>query len=856
MENNYVLPLFDQSAKLENVGGKGMSLSRLIEAGLPVPDGFHVTTDAYNQYVNDNKISDSVTSLVSGADPDDTAGLELISQTIGELFSQGAVSHKIEEQIIAAYAQMGGTPVAVRSSGTAEDLPGASFAGQHESYLNIQGTEAVLSAVKRCWASLWTGRAISYRLLNKIDQNTVSLAVVVQKLVFSDSSGVMFTVNPINGKRSEILINAAWGLGEAVVSSLVTPDTAIFDKKNSRIVCHEIADKRVMTVRSTSGSQETPVDEPLRKKSALTKTHLLELAKMGCRIEDYYGMPMDVEWALEKGKLFIVQARPITALPPEWIPPEENVHYSKGSLAEHLPNPVSPLFATMGLFHANKAAHVLWKHMFGKSISKLWPQNGAYTTINGYVYLSCVYKPLLITVKSLSPRSLREGMKNSVPRYEAARNDFVKAFSRWENIRPETLSANELLSDIGLIFDAASEYFTKIQLCLPAAMTSETMLRKLFGKAAEQSGISDMSVFLVGFETDSLRAEKNLYEIAVWIKQRPELSGYFTNTSAKRIEHDFSSLSSPERIAPELYNEWKTKLIQHLMKYGYACYEYDFAVSTPLEEPLPMIESMKSFVSGGGRNPFDRQTKAVRRREQATEAMLNQVWGPRKWLFSKLLRWAQQTGSMREDAICHMGMAHPLIRQMFAEIASRLVRSDAVVQAGDIYWLEQQELEMLVLRLDHGDVLPDLAEVVSIRKKEMEQRLKFVSPEILPEKSSVSARKKKPVWKDGRMLLTGIGTSAGLVTARACVLSGPDDFDQFQPGDVLIAVTTTPAWTPLFASAGAVVTDIGGPLSHSSIVAREYGIPAVMAVSAATHTIQSGQTVTVDGGAGTVTVHK
>lgn len=856
MVKRYILPLYDRLATLENVGGKGMSLSKLIEAGIPVPDGFHVTTAAYIRYVNDNNIGSSIVTLITGADPNDTAELEAISQKIGELFAKGEIPLEIEKEIASSYRHMDNTPVAVRSSGTAEDLPGASFAGQHETYLNIQGTEAVLSAIKRCWASLWTARAISYRLSNDIEQDTVSLAVVVQRLIFSDSSGVMFTANPTNGKRNEILISSAWGLGEAIVSSLVTPDTAVVDKNSNKVLLLDIADKQIMTVRTANGSEEKPVDKHIRKKVSLTKEQIINLATLGQSIEKYYGMPMDVEWALENGKFYIVQARPITVLPPEWKLPEKGVYYTKGSLAEHLPNPATPLFATLGLDSANKAAKVLWSHMFGKSMPKLLPQNGAYTTINGYVYLSCVYKPLLIIAKSFSPRSIREGAMNSVPRYKAAKEKFVKEASRWENIQPKTLSASELLNNATQLFDAASNYFTKIQLCLPAAMGSETMLRKFFNKAAERNGITDMSIFLVGFETASLKAEKSLYEIAMWVKQNSKFTQYIIETPAKKIVSDIDSFTLFESIALEVFEEWKLKMQKHLAKYGSACYEYDFAISTPLEDPLPIIESIKTFVSGEGKNPFDRQKMATQKRQKATETMLNQISGPRKWLFKKLLSWAQQTGAMREDAIYYMGMAHPLVRQLLEEIALRLVHEQAIAQTENIYWLKKQELEMLIHALEQNCSLPCMTETISSRKIELEQRRKFVSPHTLPEKATSSTKSTKPVWKNGKLVLTGIGTSTGVITARACVLGGPEDFEKFKQGDILIAVTTTPAWTPLFASAGAVVTDIGGPLSHSSIVAREYGIPAVMAVNAATHTIKSGQMVTVDGGKGTVTIYE
>jgi len=231
----YILSMKHQQATLETVGGKGMSLSKMLVAGLPVPDGFHVTTEAYRLFVNTNEIQPQIIDALDGLDPGNTAKLEAASLQISNIFTKAEMTDELKKEITAAYQKLGNVPVAVRSSATAEDLPGASFAGQQDTYLNIQGESEVLTAVKRCWASLWTARAISYRLINHIDQATVALAVTVQKLIFSDAAGVLFTVNPVNGHRDEMLINAAWGLGEAVVSSLVTPDTIVFSKTTEKI---------------------------------------------------------------------------------------------------------------------------------------------------------------------------------------------------------------------------------------------------------------------------------------------------------------------------------------------------------------------------------------------------------------------------------------------------------------------------------------------------------------------------------------------------------------------------------------------------------------------------------------------
>jgi pyruvate,water dikinase len=233
------------------------------------------------------------------------------------LFAQHPMPDEVASAIRQAYLRLGGgaLPVAVRSSATAEDLPDLSFAGQQETYLNMRGEAQVLDAVKRCWASLWTARAISYRIRNHIAAASVSLAVVVQKLVPADAAGIMFTANPLTGGHDQIMINAAWGLGEAIVGGLVTPDTVVVDKSSGAIVTSEINEKDVMTVRTPTGTQEEPVPADQRRQAVLSPFQAAELARLGVRIEELYGHPMDIEWALSASRFFIVQARPFTSLP-------------------------------------------------------------------------------------------------------------------------------------------------------------------------------------------------------------------------------------------------------------------------------------------------------------------------------------------------------------------------------------------------------------------------------------------------------------------------------------------------------------------------------------------------------------
>lgn len=860
----YILSLSDTQVNLETAGGKGMSLAKLANAGLPVPDGFHITTEAYRRFVAANDLQPKIQAALRMADPALPATLETASATISSFFADSNIPADISSAITAAYNELNHQSsianhksVAVRSSATAEDLPEASFAGQQETYLNIRGTDSLLGAVKKCWASLWTARAIAYRIKNNIDQASVALAVVVQELVFAEVAGILFTVNPINGNREELVINAAWGLGEAVVSGAVTPDTLTIDKPKGKVIRREIAEKLVMTVRTEEGTSEVPVPDPQKKKAVLSDAQALELARLGMQIEEFYAMPMDVEWTFAEGKFSIVQARPITALPPEWKLPPVKAVFARGSLAEHIPSPVTPLFSTLGLEIANQATAELWDRVIGKDSDQLHAGKGFYMAFNGYVYggFRTDAKGTLAIIR-VSLSQLIPFFRGSVARWQAARQELADVVETWEQKPIESLSPSELLEGAQTVFMAACRYFTVIQTTLPAASMSEVIFTRFYNGMIKRKEDPEHTKFLLGSDTFALQAEKFLFDIAMWLKSNPAMMGYARQTSTNRLLADFKQGTPPEPLPADLWDEWRLRFQRYLDEFGRTAYEFDFANPTPAETPGPLLDAIKAFLEGKAHNPYMRQHEAIEKREHATQSIVKRISWPRKGWFERLLRWAQETGQMRENSIFDMGMGHLTIRRMFAELGRRFVVGRAIDSADDIYWLEKSEVEELVFALEEGKPLPHFGEHAPSRKAEWQAFLNIIAPVMLPEKTGWNkfVHGDEAEQKDGKTVLKGIGTSSGTITAQARVLLGPEDFDRMQPGDVLVATTTTPAWTPLFAMASAVVTDIGGPLSHSSIVAREYGIPAVMAARNATRYIRDGQIVTVNGQAGTVTL--
>jgi rifampicin phosphotransferase len=344
-----VMALDDPGAAPGVVGGKGASLARLARAGFRVPPGFHVTTSAYLDFIGRGGLREPVLAAMSAAD---AATFDAAAARIGELFAGQPVPATAAAAIARAYACLGDdVPVAVRSSATVEDLPGMSAAGQHDTYLNIRGEAAVLDVVRRCWASLWSARAIGYRARFGVEPGEVNIAVVVQQLVLAEAAGVMFTIDPVDGAHDKVVVSANWGLGESVVAGDVTPDVAVVDRASGTLVSYQVGSKEMMTVTDGTATRPTGTPNDLRSAAVLSPGEAGELARIGLAIEKLYDEPMDIEWALAAGELSVVQARPITtpASRSDVGPGEQwndslagDYLWSNGNLGEALPDVMTP----------------------------------------------------------------------------------------------------------------------------------------------------------------------------------------------------------------------------------------------------------------------------------------------------------------------------------------------------------------------------------------------------------------------------------------------------------------------------------------------------------------------------------
>ncbi len=866
MHTRFTIPLDDPGATIELVGGKGFSLARMARAGLPVPGGFHIVTDAYRKFITINNFQTRMEKALAPVDLDQPRTFETASQAIIEMFENAPIPDNITDSVCQAYASMPGSAaaVAVRSSATAEDLPEASFAGQQDTFLNVRGADAVLNATRKCWASLWTARSISYRAHQGIASDGIALAVIVQLLVNAEAAGILFTANPLNGRRDQMLISATWGLGEAVVGGLVTPDTLTLAHSDFKVLDRQTGNKLVQTVRVEAGTQQQEVPEDLRLAPVLSDEQAASLAQLGRDIESLYRMPMDIEWTLEAGRFAIVQARPITALPKSeqpvptaWKLPEGAYSAMRNNIIELMANPLTPLFRTLGLSAVNASMKRQMASFMGSS--DIMPEKPI-INVNGYAYYngSITFKALLKILFG-SVGIARRMFTGAVERWtELGRPACISQVRHWQARPWQDLPAIEILRAARELSEAAIDaYMALVSGVIPAAWISEglfTLVYRLVKRRAEPLA----PTYLLGFDSLPILAEKALYDLAEWTADREDLATYLTDTPTIKLVAQMQTGHPPSIVNADDWDAWQLRFQTHLQEYGHTIYDLDFASPVPADDPAPVLETLKLFLNSQGIDPYKRQEAAAERREQATRAMENRLRGFRLKAFRKNLARAQRYAPLREDGLADIGLGYPLLRRMLRELGCRFTDAGAMEHPDDIFWLEQDEVDGTAAKIDNGQKPENLSAVIPERKAHWKAARKVTPPMMLPQVKIFGIDLGK-IKSGGRLksmgdTLKGVAASPGSVTAPACVITGPEDFSQMKTGDVLVAPLTTPAWTPLFARASAIVTDVGGPLSHGSIVAREYGIPAVLGTNAATKRIHTGQIIRVDGSAGVVTL--
>ena len=925
---------------LETVGGKGRSLARMARAGFAVPGGFQIKTDAYRRFVAEHGLQERIVALARPKLDAKTRAVsfEQASADIQALFAAHAIDAAVAAEIRAAYAALpSAPPVAVRSSATAEDLPGLSFAGQQETFLNVSGADAVVAATKNCWASLWTAQAISYRHQNGIDQSAVAMAVVVQIMVPSEVSGILFTANPATGERSEMIVNASFGLGEAVVGGQVTPDTYIVDRDTLAAKETVIGAKEQKIIAAgNQGTRLADVDDSERDQSSLTDAMIEELSNTALRIEALNdGVPQDIEWAFSGGKLHLLQSRPITNLPVqpielEWVPNPPAKYLSRRQIVENMPDPICPLFEelylTEGLESPRKGRSLMvgggpmFVTLNGYAYQRFdWPQLHAFkigdakrepiaeaeidqaeyeameaerrkfdeqararkmqqreqaehdlamfteqlderdrAAFNAWIAHRSAEERIAVTMpESKNPtftafnntivndRQLKEWHEVTQPR-------LVSIGEKWKKFDPASASDEELLAGIREMGIEEGYYWSSNSgHTFGVAKSTDDQLQCFLREALpDHHFISGQ--FLSGIESKTMQANADLFEIAQLVRGNEELAWLVAVTPSKFLMDALRNRNDSGAVLEGID--------AYLESYGHQGYSLDFIEPTQREDPSALFATLKGMVQDDDYHPKNQEIRAARVRKEKYEEISGLLEGLAYWQFRFRLWFGLRYNYIREAVAFHFGYTWSLLRPLAAELGRRMTEAGTFRQPDDVYFLVTAELRRAIDARSRGEALPELGALAAERRELREARKRHHPPGTVPAEASsidgIAFKETQIKNDDASDTMRGFPVSSGRVTAPASVILGPGEFDKMQPGSILVSPLTTPAWTQLFAQAVGLVTDMGSILAHGSIVAREYGIPAVLGVGNGTVRIKHGQLLTIDGDAGTVLVHE
>jgi pyruvate,water dikinase len=883
-----VLDLADVDASmLPIVGGKAANLGELIRAGLPVPPGVCVTTEAYRQVAAFAAIDFPALEAAKGED------LIRVAGRTREALLAAPVPTAITQAVGEAYTRLGhGVAVAVRSSATAEDLPFASFAGQQDTYLHVIGRDGVMDAVRRCWASLWTDRAVSYRASNGIDHRDVRLAVVVQRMVNAEVAGVLFTANPVTGRRRQAVIDASPGLGEAVVSGAVNPDHFVVDTDRGEIVERRIGDKR-LEVRPVPGGGTKHVPRTAGADTAcLTDDQVRTLAALGDRVEAHYGAPQDTEWAIDAdGRLWLTQARPITTLFPvparprpagaaTALAPGLRVYFCF-SVAQGLYRPITPMGLAAFRMLSGAAARMLGfpvadpragSHVYAEGGQRVFidltgalrgnvgralvPRMFDVMEARSAAILRRLFDDPRLSLTRRSPlsflrRALRIAVTYGVPLRVAealarpaaarARADRIGAELAARLRLPGSATAVERLDHVERML--GSEVLTVGPRLMPAAASGLAMLGLAGKLLGEDASPEELQTALRGLPHNVTTAmDLVLWTLAGAVKKDEDGARALRDQPPAELARRFHAGTLPPSV--------QNGLAEFLSRYGHrAVAEIDVGLPRWSDDPTHILGVLANYqrLEDPALAPDAVFARGAAEAEATIETLVARS-RRRSRVRARLVRFAldraRQLAGLRELPKYCMIVALAAVRRELAQVGGELARTGVIASGGDVFFLDLVEARAA---LAGGD----LRALVDARRETYaaEMRRRHVPRVVLSDGTEPEAESLPATSADGA--LVGTAASAGAVTGTARVILDPVGA-RLEPGEILVAPSTDPGWTPLFLTAGGLVMEMGGANSHGAVVAREYGIPAVVGVAGATQRITTGQRIRIDGTAGVV----
>ncbi|QQZ09947.1 phosphoenolpyruvate synthase [Heyndrickxia vini] len=859
-----------EKTQLLLVGGKGLNLGELSKIqGINVPEGFCVTTVGYQNAIEQNETYHSLLERLSMLKVEDRDQIAEISREIRELIMEAEIPTDVVKEVTHYLVQFGEEHAyAVRSSATAEDLPHASFAGQQDTYLNIIGKEAILQHIKKCWASLFTDRAVIYRMQNGFDHRQVYLSVIIQRMVFPQASGILFTADPITSNRKLLSIDAGFGLGEALVSGLVSADC--YKVKEKKIVDKMIATKKLAIYGRKEGGTETrEIASDQQKAQTLTDQQILQLAHIGRQIEAYFGCPQDIEWCLVDDTVYIVQSRPITTLfpIPEADDQENRVYISVGH-QQMMTDPMKPLGLSFWLLTTpapmRKAGGRLFvdvtQNLASPAIREVFLNNmekhdqllkDALLTI---IERKDFIKPLPNDKKEQTPGVSNKGMSTVDFQVQIENNptivsDLIKSSETSIEVLKQTIQMKSGSDLINFILEDIQElrkilFNPQSSAMIRATQDASTWINeKMYEWLGEKNAADTLSQSVPNNITSEMGLA--LLDVADVIRPYPEIIDYLQQVKDDKFLDELVKFDGGKEV--------RDAIIAYLNKYGMRCAgEIDITRTRWSEKPTTLVPlilgNINIFEPNESKRKFEHGLRVALQKEQELVDRLKQLPdGEQKAKETKrMIDLIRNFSGYREYPKYGMIHRYFIYKQAILKEAEQLVQAGVFHEKEDIYYLTFEELGEVVRtnKLDY--------KTISERVHEYKLYEKLTPPRVITSDGEIIAGEYKRENLPAEAIV-GLPVSSGVIEGRARVILNMEDAD-FEDGDILVTSFTDPSWTPLFVSIKGLITEVGGLMTHGAVIAREYGLPAVVGVENATKLIKDGQLIRVHGTEGYIEI--
>lgn len=866
MKNNKFTELLQDvfQKNLSRVGGKAANLGQMMSAGLSVPEGFVIVVEAYEKFLVFNKIDIEIKKLLMDLEKNDIENIKKISSEIKNLFKQSQIPEDLLTEIDQSYEQIGSPEVVVRSSATMEDSPLTSFAGQYDSFLNVKGKEQLHKYVKLCWASLWNARALSYRLKQNIDNNELAHAIVIQELIRAEKSGVLFTANPLNNRRDQMLINSCWGLGEAIVSGDVTPDQWIVDKKREKILEEKIAVKERMSVLKDKGTELVDVPRERSKQSSLDQSEVQKLLELGKKAEDYFGFPQDVEWACCDNEFYLVQSRPITTLFPE-LELEDSGNklriYTNFLLIDKvMPEPLTPI------------GEDIWKKFLQNILPVSWVKSAAgrlYVDTTEISRLERWWDFLRNNPSAMDPLTIKvllEVLTKNKAELKQQRKPLFKLIPDIFGVINPSLLKFILTSIPKVLYGIL---FSPEKVVKKAYMFGENQIKSLEQKVEklhtreEKIKFIEQNISLILYFIPLKILYYVVRSLTYLDKAREIISKHLDDTSKlsnveKSLPHNVTTEMGMEllRIARKLAQSGEQPASEHpeirkfLNRYGHRTYlEVDPGIPRWKEDPEYVINLIQSYISNKSYNErikkfYQGKKEAEKAIEDITLQLKEKGVNREARKVEKLLKNYRKLFGVRELPKYIMTKGISLFRELLLEIGEELMVEDRIDQKQDIFYVSFQDIKSE----------RNLQQLVSENREKYKKELKRISvPRVVTSRGETFF---SPGGSEKDIEFEGIPVSPGIHEGYVKILEHPGEAKKLNKGDILVTKATNPTWTPLFLEIGGLITEMGGPISHGSVVAREYGVPAIAGLREATTRFKDGQFIWLNGETGKVEILK